>query len=556
MGKRELLMSKANGDAHMEKIYSIIGSRLDSVQYTADGVPTSPICHTNDEILAIRTELANAVRDNYIAEYGTNIRTYADVCAFAKSWTDAELKKCTKDGFYNPLTRIGTFDDPSGATSVSQPLLLGPEEVTAMYANGGIAQIILDKKSKGVLLNGFSIKGEKFTSQQLVDLQKYAVSTGFNELSTAILYGNLYGGGELFPILKGDNPLTLAMDERQLMQSGMLKQNCIDRWVSVDRWNTVTIPTYDLCAEDYLNPRSFWVPISGIEVHRDRCARIIPKKQPYWSAIRQLGWGVSDTVSYAAALKGYEIVMMSIPIMCQQMSLLVHQLPLDGIIAQNGIQAARKWQADNEKQLRDWSILNPKAINSFGEIAVVNRTYTGFDNLVDAMRKNISSKSGIPESVLFFSQPNGIFNKSEEDVLLKQSETIRMVQREIAPQVNNVLPYIAVSLWGLPEGEKSWELYKTLTIDFDTPVVSSPSQKAVIAQNYCQAISTMTAQGLPIDQAIAFVAKLTSEVEIPSDMSSITKGMPTVNTNPEVDTMEGEPDETSRPNSQERSSVL
>jgi hypothetical protein len=74
-------------------------------------------------------------------------------------------------------------------------------------------------------------------------------------------------------------------------------------------------------------------------------------------------------------------MMASIPILWQQMSLLVHQLPLDCIIAQNGPEAAKKLQAENEEQLRNWSMLNPKAINSYGEIAVVNRTYSGLDAL-------------------------------------------------------------------------------------------------------------------------------------------------------------------------------
>ena len=50
---------------------------------------------------------------------------------------------------------------------------------------------------------------------------------------------------------------------------------------------------------------------------------------------------------------------MSLPIMCQQMSLLVHELPLDGIIAQNGPKAAKAWVKENEEQMRKWSMLNP-----------------------------------------------------------------------------------------------------------------------------------------------------------------------------------------------------
>lgn len=522
-----LIKDRCKNNEHFSNIFSMLEGKFASVQYTADGVPTNPISHTNDEIALIKDEQFKCVQDNYVQAYGSNYKTYDDVCRDAVAYSNDALSKVIKDGFYNPISGTGTGIDPSMASTANIPILIGPGEVTALYSNGGISQIIIDKKSKGVLLNGYRFKGSQFSEQELIDLQGHAERTGFSLALTDVFRdGNIYGGATLFPIFQNDNPLTTAMNVRQLYSSGILKKNCIRHWVSADRWNTVVIPSFNLCAEDYLNPRSFYVPISGLEINSERASFVKPKPQPYWAAIQQLGWGEPDSIGYLSAVKGYEIMVMSIPIMCQQMSLLVHQLPLDGIIAQNGPAAAKKWQEENEQQLRDWSMLNPKAINSYGEIAVVNRTYTGFDSLVDAIRKDVSAKSGIPESVIFFSQPNGIFNKTEEDVLLKQSETIRMIQKTVVPSINKVLPYIAVSCWGLPEGEVSWERYKTLQIDFDSPVISSPTQKADIAQKYSQSIATLVGAGMPLTTAVSFVSKLSSEVELPSDFSAMREPLP------------------------------
>ena len=156
----------------------------------------------------------------------------------------------------------------------------------------------------------------------------------------------------------------------------------------------------------------------------------------------------------------------------------------------------------------------------------MNRTYSGLDSIIDASRKDVSAKAGIPESVIFFSQPNGIFNKTEEDVLLKQSETIRMIQRVVTPAINKVLPFIAVSCWGLPEGWKSWEKYQTLQIDFDSPVISSPTEKSNIAQKYSQSIATLVGAGMPLQTAVSFVARLASEVELPGDFSIMQDPLP------------------------------
>lgn len=538
------IRDRCENEPHFKRIFTLLQDKLQRMQYTSDGVPASPIVHTSDEIATIQNELFGAVQDNFVRTYGTAYRTMADVDRSAYAFSNEALRHVVTDGFYNPINGIGSPADPSVRSSASIPLLIGPNEVTALYANGGISQIIIDKKSKGVLLNGYRFKSNKFTEQELIDLQGHAEACGFGmALNDAFRDGNIYGGSALFPILRDENPLTTAMSIKQLFNTGLLKKHCLRRWVSVDRWNTVVIPSYDICAEDYLRPRSFYVPISGLEIHSDRAALIKPKPQPYWAAIQQLGWGEPDSVGYIQSVKGYEIMMLSIPIMWQQMSLLVHQLPLDGIIAQNGPEAAKKWQHENEEQLRNWSMLNPKAINSYGEIAVVNRTYSGLDSIIDASRKDVSAKAGIPESVIFFSQPNGIFNKTEEDVLLKQSETIRMIQKVVTPAINRILPFIAVSCWGLPNGWQDWERYTSLQIDFDSPVISSPTEKSNIAQKYTQSIATLVGAGMPLETAVSFVSRLASEVELPGDFSVMQTPLPkTPNLAIQTNGLQGEPD--------------
>lgn len=518
-------------DENFRDIYKMIAGKLSSVKYTQDGTPLAGISHTSGEITEIKSKMFNTVMANYNADFG-GFETLAQCRQRATLDMKRATDAITKDGFYNPLNGYGTSIDPSMANMAYTPVLASPEESTAIYSSGGLAKIIIDKKSKGVLLNGYDFVSNAFTAQELKDLKSYADTLGFSSSVANVLRdGNVYGGSVLFPILAGDNPLTMAMTAPQLWKSGMLAKNCIKYFSEVDRWNVVVIPQYDICAQDYLNPRSFYVPISGIEVHTDRAAVVTPNPQPYWSAIRNLGWGMPDFTSYAHALMGYELMALSLPIMCQQMSLLVHELPLDGIIAQNGPTAAKQWQKENEEQLRNWSILNPKAINSFGEIKVVDRTYSGFDNLIDAIRKDVSAKAGIPESVIFFSQPSGIFNKTEEDVLLKQSETIRLIQRTVAPSLSKVLPYLAASLWGCPDWD-TFVKYQTLQIDFDTPVISSPSQKAEIGFKYASTIKMLVDTGMTVESALAFAEKIIGEVELPSDFSLVLQKQPEVTLSP------------------------
>jgi hypothetical protein len=505
-------------DENFKKIYQIASGKIDSQEGVSDS-KRSPVSFSNSEVEEIKDLQYETVKANYVADGG--FKTVEDLKKEVTIDTNKAIQSIMKDGFYNPGSRIGTDVDVGNWGRPYEPLLVGPYDASAMYSSGGLTQIIIDKKSRGLCISGYEFTSGAMDSSELLELRDYAESLGFSSIiAQGARDSLLFGGSAIYPIFKGDNPVTTAMTFKQLMDAKLLKRGCIDYFAEADRWNMTVVPDYDLSAKDYLNPSTFLVPISGIEVNSDRASFIRTKPLPYWSAIRQLGWGASDITGWAKSLIGYEIMAMSLPIMCQQMSLLVHTLPLDGIIAQNGVKAAKAWQKENEREMRDWSILNPKAINSYGEISVVNRNYSGFDSLIDAIRKDVAAKSGLPESLLFYSMPNGIFNKSEDDVMLKQSETIKLIQQVVAPCVQKLIPILAISYFGC-RGQKELERYQSIKISFDTPVVSNPQKKADVALKMAQAIQLLYVTGFDKGQAVNIVSKVIGEVEMPSDMSSI-----------------------------------
>lgn len=510
-------IAKRCGDENFRKIYEIAGRVMDPRRAgVADG--SSPASFSAGDVEAIRSLQYDTVKANHA---GMGFKTLDEVSREVEIDTKKAVQALVKDGFYNPGSGVGTPEDVGNWGRAYEPVLVGPQEASAMYSSGGLTQIIIDKKSKGMVISGYQFTSGAFEPDELLEFRDYCESLGFSSIvAQATRDSLLYGGSVVYPILRGDNPATTAMSLRQLADAKLLKKKCVDYLAVADRWNVTVVPDFDLSAKDYLNPSHFLVPISGIEVCSERASFVRTKSLPYWSAIRQLGWGASDLGGWAKSLVGYEIMAMSLPIMCQQMSLLVHTLPLDGIIAQNGVAAAKKWQKENEKEMREWSILHPKAINSFGEISVVNRSYTGFDSLIDAIRKDVAAKSGLPESLLFYSMPNGIFNKSEDDVMLKQSETIKLIQQTVAPCMQRIIPILAASFFG-GTGKDSMEKYRTIKLSFDTPVVSNPQKKAEVALKMAQSIQLLCSTGFSMENAVNIVSKVIGEVEMPSDMSTV-----------------------------------
>ena len=93
-------------------------------------------------------------------------------------------------------------------------------------------------------------------------------------------------------------------------------------------------------------------------------------------------------------------------------------------------------------------MLNPKAINSVGEIKILDRTYSGFKDLIQESKIAFSAGCGIPESVLFAEKPSGLASDNSNDVELKQSETIRLLFNNVSPCYKNCIELLVYSCFG------------------------------------------------------------------------------------------------------------
>lgn len=429
-------------------------------------------------------------------------------------------QKFAQDGFTNPMANINTPYDTGYYNAAYTPVSMGPMEATASYSSGGLPQLIIDKKAKSVLLNGyqFDSKHKFWDSEKLRILKEYSDATSFTaKLVEALRDGFIYGGAVLYPAFKRDSVGSYQYSLRKLLKQGILGKDCINHWVSADRWNTVIIPEYNITVQDYLFAKSYYIPIAGLAVATERSAVLRPKQLPYWGAIRQLGWGVSDYEGYIKSVLAYQIMIASIPIMAQQMSLLLHEMPLDGIIAQNGIESARQFMKENDEQMRNWSMNNPKTLNSFGKVYAVDRTYTGYSDMGMMLRQDIAAQSGIPESVLFHTQPKGFSNNTEE-VLLKQSEIIRMTQNSIIPMLRPATEIMAIACFG-PSEELIANL-PFLNLSFETPLVATETERSESAARYAASLSSLVQSGVPIKDAVNLLKQFFREVEITGDFEA------------------------------------
>jgi hypothetical protein len=405
-----------------------------------------------------------------------------------------------KDGFWNPMSGVGSVDDPGMYSFAYTPVSMSPQEATAFYSSGGLMKVIVDKKSKGILLNGYNFEGEGWQPGDLKKLHDHAELLEFGEAMTnAVRDGLIYGGAIIYPRLKKDDTRTLGMTVGELLTSGVLTKDSIDHFVATDRWNCVLVPNWNVTARDYIKPSHYYIPIGGVQVATERSAIVRPNMLPYWGMLPQMGWGISDFEGYSAPVMAYNIVVMSIPIMAQQMSLLFHSIPLDVTMMMGGADKdspLAQLIAQNQAAMRAWSILHPQAVNSVGEIKAIERHYEGFKDLVMVLRQDIGSRSEMPESVLFHTSAQGLGADNEEDVIQKVGVTVKS-------QFKPVARMIAIDCFG-PEyftGANA-NLLDTISVTFDSPTIQTPSEMAEAGSKFAEVVNKLVQSDIPVDAAI------------------------------------------------------
>lgn len=501
-------------DQYLKKVYEIISKEGRVATIAGDSEPMIRLPASScKEIMQAGYD---QVKANYIAGDGVVPETPAEV----RTKIAIEFKKICGDELVNPKNKVGTLIDPSVYTHSQIPVMMGPWEGSSVYAPGGLPATIIDKKARGMVMHGASFKSENkkiWSNDKIEQMEAAAETTGFNDhVSDASADGYIYGGSILYPVFKTDSPSSY----KRPLNKMSLKAGCIDRWVNTDRWNTVVVPSYIVTAKDYLKPDTIYIPQSALEIHTSRIAMIKPKPVPYWVSLYNIGWAPSDLSGWLRAYYGYEITMQSIPVMAQQMSLVLYKMPLDALNATIGPNKVRELMEINEEKMSEWSALSPKAVNMVGDVEVVDRTYSGFEQFIGAMKSNLASQAELPEPVLWHT-PNKGFSDNTTESLLKQSETLQMKQRFLERCLKPCTDALVAHVFGTDSEE--WDHRDELKMTFSKPIISTEKDLAEVGARFAASVSSFVNAGVSADVAIQLSAQFFPTVKITDEILRMAK---------------------------------
>lgn len=495
---------------HVAKIFSII--RDSQVQNIA-GDSCTPIHlltpSQRQDIIDITQE---TIEENYITA-GITTQSLSEA-------RDSIRFKILGDETINPVNRIGTLMDPSVYTRSTVPIMMGPSEVTNLYASGGLPAEIIDKKSRAMLTNGISFRTHNdkiWTNDKIESLEEAAESTGLNDFcADSICYTFIYGGAVLYPVFKEESPTSFHTPLKRLN----LEKGCIDRWCVVDRWNTTFVPSFLITEQDYITPETIYIAQTGIEVHSSRCAIMRPKPMPFWAVLYNMGWSPSDFCGWMRAYYGYDTMMQSLPIMAQQMSLILYKMPLDALNVTIGPDQVERLMKINEQKMAEWSALKPSAVNMIGDVEVVDRTYSGFEQFVGASKSNLAAQCGLPEPSLWHT-PNKGFSDNTQESLLKSSETLQMHQKHIERSMNCIKDILIAHTFGADSEE--YRNRDFLRITFNKPIISTEKDMAEVGARFAAAVSSFTQSGVSPDVGIELSRPFFPSVRVTDDMIKAAK---------------------------------
>lgn len=498
-------------------MYDIINKSDAGVRFDSDGKPLVKDSASVKGIPVSDVEYVTETLNTYTLEAlknkTANVMSAREVKAEITKRTPKIIDSFTRkkdvqnDSIFNTAFGIGTTDDTVFQNLVRPNVWISPYEAASLYSQKGILENVINKKAKSILLNGLKIKNPRLSAKDIDRISENAIRLNIPEIITnAVLDSLVYGGDLLFPVFRNDTPLTFSLPFSTLLKLGIIGKHCISRFISLDRWNTWIIPPVDPTQKDYIEPNQYFIPYMGVNVSRQRSARIVTSPQAgWWGKVITQGWGISDFCGYYASYEQYKVVMQAVPFMIQQMSVLVRSVNVDALLATSGANVLDDVMSENLVKTRRATAENPINIDIIGDLKAIDRDFTNVPDLIKMLRQGFAADAQIPEPMLFSSEKGNFASGDDtQGNMEKQWESVKYIHKTVELQLRKIAALLVIDTLGATD--KVMKALPYTTIQFDSPVIANASDKASIAESLSKAYFSLVGGAMPMDIAadIAF----------------------------------------------------
>ena len=358
--------------------------------------------------------------------------------------------------YSNPLFRLG-FGSQSPLEATEYPLtrLTGSYALlNSLYRDNWVVQNVIGIIPDDMLRKWFTLSGP-LDPDRLLALEQVQRTTALREsLNEWLRWGRLYGGAAGLILLRGqESMLDRPLDLDLILPGSFQGLYILDRWCGItpelglvcDGRGRMVPEFYTICGEG---------GAAAARVHHSRLIRFIGRELPYLERTAELYWGESEVEALYQDVVKHDNV-------AANMAALTFRANTDTMEVQNLDQLFSL--SSRETQRRFWEMMQAQSVlkSNFG-MQLVNKgdqiknnqyTFTGLEEVYEAMCLDLSGASRIPMTKLFGRAPAGMNATGESDMqnYLDYIDTLR--ENRLRPILEQLLPVLALSAWGeLPEG--------------------------------------------------------------------------------------------------------
>lgn len=190
----------------------------------------------------------------------------------------------TTDGLVNVASGLGTNKAKRSHNTFTYSILNAWEQMDAAYQTSWLARQIVDVPAEDMTREWRTIKCDGADDIRAEE-DRLQIPMDCNE---ALSWARLYGGGGILMITGQDltKPLNL----------NLVRKGSLQRVIVFDRFDmqAMTLNTWNVLAENYLEPEFYTINGGGQQVHWSHFARFMGAKLPRRQRAQTQGWGDSE----------------------------------------------------------------------------------------------------------------------------------------------------------------------------------------------------------------------------------------------------------------------
>ena len=360
------------------------------------------------------------------------------------------------DAFSNPLFRLGWgSQSPLEATEYPMTRMTGNYALlNSLYRENWVVQNVVGIIPDDMTRKWFNVSGT-VSPEQLRALEQVQADTALREsVNEGLRWGRLYGGAAGLIVLRGqEGMLDRPLDLEAILPGTFQGLYILDRWCGIS-------PALGLVYDGRGRMVPEFYTISGedgravAKVHHSRIVRFTGRELPYLERIAEQYWGESEVEALYQDVVKHDNVAANMAALTFRANVDTMEVQnLDQLFSLTSGEMQRRFWATMQAQSVLQSNFGTRLVNKGDQIKNTQYTFTGLEEVYEAMCLDLSGASRIPMTKLFGRSPAGMNATGESDLQNYYDYIDSLRESKLRPIVRQLLPVLAMSAWGaVPEG--------------------------------------------------------------------------------------------------------